>query len=136
MAEKILTDPHVTINTKDLSDHVRSMTLKHGAEEKDITAGGDASRNRLAGLKDWSVTIEFNQDFVASEVDATLFPLVGAAPFAVVFRPDTDAKGATNPEYTGNAILTDYPVIDGGIGDVMVTNITLMGAGTLGRAIS
>jgi hypothetical protein len=86
---------------------------------------GAAGKARRAGLGDDSYTIEFNQDFAAAEVDATMFPLLGAAPFAVTARATSAAKSATNPSYEGNAILTDYNPLDGAVGDELVTSITL-----------
>lgn len=136
MAEFVLKDAHVTINSVDLSDHVRQVTIQHGADLPDRTAMGDDSRRRLPGLKDWSATVEFNQDFDASKVDATLNGLVGAASFAVAFRPTSGATSATNPQYSGSALLESYPILSGAIGDAAVVSITLQGDGDLARATS
>lgn len=134
--EFVLKDASVTINAVDLSDHVRQVTVTHGADLPDRTAMGDDSRRRLPGLKDWSMTVEFNQDFDASEVDATLSSLVGAASFAVILRPDSSAKSTTNPEYTGSALLESYPILSGGIGDAAVASVSFQGDGDLARATS
>ena len=136
MAEIVLTNAFVEINAVDLSDHVRSITINYAAEIKDKTAMGDTSRSRLAGLKDWSVDIEFNQDYAASEIDVTLFDLVGAAAFAVEFRPDAGTVAPTNPKYTGNALLESYPPISGNVGDEHTVGITLQGDGDLTRAVA
>ena len=136
MAEQIASNFFLSINGVDLSDHVRSLTLNHGAELQDKTAMGDASRNRLPGTKDWSIDVEFNQDYDAAKVDATLFPLIGAAASAIIMRPDTAAVGATNPQYTGNALLESYSPVGGGKGDMHVTSITLQGDGDLARAVA
>jgi len=134
MGKFVLNDAYVSINGVDLSDHVRSVTLNYSAAEIDVTCMGDGSINRIAGLKDWSAEIEFAQDFAASEVDATLFSLVGAASFPVAIRPTSAAVSATNPEFQGNAILTSYPPISGAVGELATTTITLMGDGDLTRA--
>ena len=42
-----------------LSAWVRSLTLNYEAESLEDTAMGDTFRSRLAGLKDWSVDVEF-----------------------------------------------------------------------------
>ena len=133
MAEFVFTDPYLTINAVDLADHVRSARLNYSAEMKDITAGGDDTRIRLGGLKDWSIDVEFNQDFAASKVDATLFGLVGST-FAIELRPSSGAVSATNPKFTGTGILESYPPIDGAIGDEATVSITIQAAGTLSRA--
>jgi len=136
MGKFVLDDAYVSINAVDLSDHVRSVTLNYSAAEIDVTCMGDNSINRVAGLKDWSAEIEFAQDFAASEVDETLFSLVGAASFAVEIRPTSAVASVTNPSFTGNAILTSYPPISGAVGELATVTITLMGDGDLTRATS
>lgn len=136
MAKFVLTDVFVSINSVDLSDHVKSITLDYGAAIQDKTAMSETTMSKLAGLKDWSASIEFHQDFAASEVDATLFSLVGAAAFAVIIRPTSSAVSSTNPNFTGNALLESYPPLSGNVGDVAATSITLQGDGDLTRATS
>lgn len=135
MAEFILKNPFVSVGGVDLSDHVKQLTVNHSAEIKDITAMGSNSRVRLGGLKDWSVDLEFNQDFASGSVHATLFSAVGTS-VAVVIRPDAGAKSATNPELTGNAILESYPPLGGSVGDESVTSASLQGSGDLSSATS
>ena len=134
MADLIWNDAFFTINSVDLADHVTSLTLNYGVELLDITAMGDGARDRIAGYKDWSIEVEFNQDFAASNVDATMFPLVGAAATAVELRPTSAAASATNPKFTGNVIVESYPPLGGGVGEVLKTSVSLQGAGTLTRA--
>jgi len=63
MATFAFTDAYVSINSVDLSDHVRSVTINVEAEDLEDTAMGSTFRSRIGGLKDWSLDIEFNQDF-------------------------------------------------------------------------
>ncbi len=136
MAEIVLTNAHITINSVDLSDHVRAVTLDYGAAIQDKTAMGNSSLSKIAGLKDWSIALEFNQDYAAGEIDATLFPLVGAAEFPVILRADAGVKSPTNPEFTGNALVESYSPISGTVGDVHTTNPTIQGTDDLTRATS
>lgn len=136
MGEIVLKSPDAVINSVDLSDHIRSITITYGAEIQDKTASGDGTRTKLAGLIDWSVAIEFNQDYAADKVDATLFSLVGAAAFSVVFKPASGAVAATNPSFSGDALLESYIPIGGTVGDAHVSPITLQGTDTLTRATS
>jgi predicted secreted protein len=130
----VLKNAYVVINSVNLSSYVRSVTINYGAEMLEKTAMSANSKQRIAGLKDWSVDIEFNQDFAAASVDATLFPLVGAASFPIEIRPDAGAVSATNPKYTGNALLESYPPISGSVGELATVSITLQGDGDLTRA--
>ena len=68
MATFVFTDASVTINSVDLSDHVRSVTLDITAEEQDDTAMGATFRSRKGGLKEGSLSLEFNSDFAAAGI--------------------------------------------------------------------
>ena len=135
MAEIVLVDAFATFGGADLSDHIRSITINHNAEILDKSAMSDTSRANIAGLKNWSVDVEFNQDYAATKTDATLFALVGTS-VALVMRPDSGVIGPTNPEFTGNAFLESYSPIGGSIGEVHTTTVTFKGSGPLARAES
>lgn len=132
MAKIILDDAFFSAGAVDLSDHVRSLTLNTKCDIVDSTCMSDDYKGKLASYVDWSVTVEFAQDYAAANVDATLFPLVGTS-VALVIRPTSAAKGATNPEYTGNGLLTAYSPIDGKVSDLNVTKVTFEGTGALSR---
>jgi len=135
VASFAFTDASVTINSVDLSDHVRSVTLNIEAEDLEDTAMGDTFRSRIGGLKDWSIDIEFNQDFAASEVDATIFPLLGTV-VAVEVRPTSSSVSSTNPKFSGNVLVSEYNPLDGSVGDLATTSVSWPGAGALTRATS
>lgn len=133
MAFLVLTDASLTVNDVDLSDHVKSITLNYSAEILDDTAMGATSKSRVAGLKDWSAEVEFLQDYAADKVDATLFPLVGAASFAVHIKPKSGAIAVDNPDYTGNAVLGEYSPVSGAVGELSTVSVTFEGDGDLTR---
>lgn len=135
MAEFVYTNAFVSVGGVDLSGHVRQATISYSAEMQDKTAMGDLTRTRLGGLKDWSLELNFNQDFAASNVDATLFPLVGTS-VAVIIRPDVAAVSAINPNFTGNAILESYAPLGGNVGDMAETPVSFQADGTLTRAVA
>lgn len=135
MSEVVFTNAYVELNTVDLSDHVRSVTLQYQSEPQDITAMSDTTRQRLGGLLDWSIAIEFNQDYASGEVDATLFALVGTT-FAFELRPDAGSVAPTNPKYTGTALLESYQPMGGSVGEVHVSPVQLTAASALTRATS
>ena len=127
MANIVLKNAYVMINAVDLSDHVKQVTLNYKAELQDDTAMGDSGRSKIAGLLDWDADIEFFQDYAASKVDATLFPLIGVAAFAVKIRGVNTTISATNPEYQGNAVLESYSPVAGSVGDNAMTPCKLLG---------
>lgn len=133
MATFSFVDASVVINSVDLSDHVRQVTLNVQADQLDDTAMGDTFRSRIGGLKDWSVTVEFNNDFAASEVDATLWPLLGTTT-TITVKPTSAAVGATNPSYSGSVLVSQVQPLGNSVGDLATTSVTWQGAGTLTRA--
>lgn len=135
MAVFVLIDAAVTINSVDLSGKVRKVTLKTEVDDQDSTAMGATYKARLGGLKDWSMEIEFNQDFAASQIDATLWPLLGATT-TVTAKATSASNSATNPQYSGTALLKEYTGIDGAVGDMAMAKASFVGAGTLSRLTS
>lgn len=136
MAQLILDDCYFEVNSVDLSDHVKSVTVNYSGEMQDDTVMGDDTRSNAAGLKNWSMDVQFVQDFAAGEVDATLFSLVGAAAFTVEVRPTSGGRSATNPGFNGNAVLESYQPVAGAVGDLLQAPVTFQAAGTLSRSTS
>lgn len=136
MAIFMLYDAAVSINGQALSDHVKSVELKYEAADLDSTAMGSSTHTRLAGLKDWSATVTFNQDYAAASVDVTLFSLVGAAPFTILIRDTSGANSTTNPQYSGSCILTNYTPAGGKVGELAEATAEFKAAGALSRLTS
>ena len=129
-------DAHVSLNAVDLSAFVTSVTINYSAELLDETAMGDTTRKNKGGLKDWSVAVEFKQDFAAGAVDVSLFALVGTT-FPVVIRPvKATVVGATNPNYTGTGILESYTPVGNTVGDLAMAPVSIQAAGPLTRAVA
>ena len=137
MAKYMVATPQITVNAVDLSDHLTDVALTYEADEIETTSSGTTVANKsfIAGLRSWKVDATIQQDYAASSVDATLFALVGAAAFPVILKPTSAAKGATNPEFTGNCILTSYPPMSGAVGELATVRISLRGTGALTRGV-
>lgn len=129
MAITVLTDVSVTVNSVDLSDHVESVEIDMSHEDVDITAMGATSRAHAPGLRDDRITLNFFQDFAASEVDQTLAPLLGVqAGTAVVVKPTSGAVSSTNPSYTMTGVLLTYMPLAGTVGDASQTSVEFVAA--------
>lgn len=136
MATFVYTDAFFSIGGTDLSDHVRSLTLNIEAEAVDDTNMGDTTRVNKGGLLNWSLEVEFSQDFASSNVDDTLFATIGAAATFITRADNSDGVGATNPNYTGSALLTGYSPFTGSVGDLATTTASFVPAGAISRATS
>jgi hypothetical protein len=134
MAIQVLTNAYLSINAVVLSDHVKSVTLSYEAEMQDASAMSVTNRKYIAGLKNWNLSVELEQDYAAGSVDISLFALVGAAAVAMILRPDAAVKSATNPEFTGNVVLESYNPVAGTVGDLAMCTATFRPAGVLGRS--
>ena len=110
MATFVYTDASVVVNSVDLSDHVKSCSLNYEAEMLDDTVMGDTTRSNMAGLLNWSIDVDFLQDFASAKVDATLFTLVGAAAFTVVLKPTSGSVSSTNPSFIPVTLASQPPL--------------------------
>lgn len=116
--------------------HVRSVTIDYSAEMLDITEMSNTTRINLAGLLNWTVTVVLLQDYAAANVDALLFPKVGAVAFNIQIKPTSAAVGAGNPEFYGLVVLESYGPMGGAVGDAQEVTATFQAAGTLTRRVA
>lgn len=124
MAKLILRDCFIKVNGITFSDHVSSVEVQAKKDDIDVTSFSGSGREHAAGLRDTSITVNFQQDFAASQVDATLFPLwSGETEFEVLVRPTSAAGSATNPTYGGSAILLEYSPLSGKTGELSETSV-------------
>ena len=73
MPRIVLTDVSVTVNAINLSEFLTSVTLTTSVDVVETTGMSTAgAKTRIGGLKDNSVTLEFNQDFAASGPEITV----------------------------------------------------------------
>ena len=134
MAIFVATDFNVSINgSTALASYLTQVELKASATDITTTAFGSSWVTRVAGLKEGSLTLTFNQDYAASTVDATLWPLLGSQA-TVVIKPTSSAVGTSNPAYTAVCVVTDLTPISGTVGDLATFSITWPTTGTVSRA--
>lgn len=119
----------------DWSDHTRQIQLNHNVAVPDMTTFGDGGfTTTKPGLKDSDITITFNQDFVASNIDAVF----GAAALAgtllyIDVKPTNAARGTSNPSYVYAVYVSNYPPIGQSVGDAAVVQVGLKVTGTFAR---
>jgi len=134
MAIFVATDFSVSINgSTALASYLTQVELKASATDVTTTAFGSSWVTRVAGLKEGSLTLNFNQDYATSTVDATLWPLLGTNA-TVVIKPTSTATSANNPAYTAICVVTDLTPVSGQIGDLATFSVTWPTTGTVSRA--
>jgi hypothetical protein len=133
MAKFVATDYSITINGDDFSTSLASVDLSIESDDVETTAFGGEWRTRVGGLKSASVTLDFHQDFGASSVDATLWPLLNTVA-TVVIKPTSGSVSATNPSYTAEALVNAYQPFASSVGDLATLSVTWPVTGTVTRA--
>jgi len=141
MAKLVLTNAAVKINSVDLSDHVKSLTLRVNKDIPDATSMTATWAEVLASTLHADATIEFFQDYAAVNVDATLWTAMTVAPYltagvVVKFAAAGTTGAATNPIYHGTAHINDYTPIGGSYGDVCMAPVSLTFTGGITRAVT
>ena len=134
MAVLVLTNAKITVNSVVLSDHATTVTLNYEVDSVEVTGFGAGGHTFTGGLQNNSCEITFNQDFATSNVEATVYPLVGTTT-TVEIIPVSTTVSATNPKYTiSTAYLAAHTPVAGKVGELATTSLTFTG-GTLVKAL-
>ena len=114
----------VKINSVDLSDHVKSITLNRTFDELEVTAMGDSSHRFTKGLEASTLTLSFLSDTAAASVNATLQAAWGTTVAFSLLQTKGTAVSATNPLYTGSILVNKTTDLNGAVGDIATQDIT------------
>jgi hypothetical protein len=136
VAKFVATQYNIKINGADFTSSIAAVTFDTSAAEQEVTAFGNSSVQRIAGLKDASVSLDFHQDFGSASVDQTLFPLLGSEATVTVI-PNGTVVSATNPSYTGVFLVTEYQPFASSVGDLATLSVTWpLASGNITRGTS
>lgn len=122
-------------SSADWSDHVRQVTFGPKVNMQDFTTMGDGGFfTQKPGLIQADLSIEFNQDFAASSVDAIFGAgLIAKTLFYVDIKPTSSARGSTNPSYVCAAYVAEYPAMSNAVGDRAAVTVNFGVTGTFAR---
>ena len=135
MAKFSAVDYKITVNGTNFSTNLNSAELSIESDDLETTAFGGEWRTRIGGLKSASLTLAFMQDFGASSVDATLYPLINTAA-TVVIVPTSGTVSSTNPSYTAVCLVNQYSPFASSVGDIATLSVSWPVSGTVVRAVS
>jgi hypothetical protein len=99
------------------------------------TAFGDEAVTRIAGLGDNSITLSFHEDFASSEVHQTIYPLIGTTT-SVVVKPVNATTATDNPSFTMTVLVTEWPILNGAVGDLAAADVTWPVSGLITKSVS
>jgi len=135
MAKYVLTDPVIVFAGSTITSSCASVTINLSADDVETTAFGVAGgyRTRIGGLKSGTVDFEMHQDFGASGIDQLFFPNLGGTVAVSVVPGGTAAVSATNPQYSFDVLVSEYSPVDGAVGDLSTTSVSLPITGEVTR---
>jgi hypothetical protein len=131
----VLTDAYISIGGNVVSDHGNKVEIAATVEEKETTAFGATWKSRVGGLKDGVISIDFIQDFIAANLDAIFWPLLGTVP-AFEIRPTSGAVTTSNPKWTGSLFVKEWKPVSGSVGDLDTLSVSFPTSGTVTRGTS
>lgn len=133
MPPLVLRDALVLVNSVDLSDFVRKVTVNAKDDDVDLTTMGATNKVHGKGLGDATMSVEFLQSTALGEVDATLWPLkASSSTFPLEVRSTSAGRSTTNPGWFMNALLMDYSPLDGAVGDASATTVPFVNGSQTG----
>jgi hypothetical protein len=136
MARIVLTNAFISVGGVDLSDLVSSVSLSSSFDVVETTAfSSSASKTRVAGLVDNSITLEFHQDYATGEVEQTIYPLLGTVA-AVIVKPNGASTSAFNPSYTCQAVIAEWTPLNGAVGELATASVSWPVTGAITKAVA
>lgn len=136
MAKLVLLDSFLSIASNNLSAYTKKVEGNFEIEDKDVTTyGSGGAHERLGGLFDGELSIDFLQDFAAAALDSIMWPLMLArTPVAFEIRPTAAVVGTSNPKYTGFILVKEWKPIQGSVGDEATVGVSFPTSGIVTRA--
>lgn len=122
---KLATTGALTTPSIDISDHVSSAVLTQTFDELEVTSQGNNSHVFVKGLEAAQLSLEFFNDWAASQVNTTLQAVFGQTISVSMITVKGTAVSATNPSYQFSVLVNNLtPVGSGGVADTASSNIT------------
>jgi len=135
MAKLVFNNPKITINSVDLTDRIAQVSLDMSFDEVETTAFGNTARTRVAGLGDHSFSASFHQDFASSEVEQTIYPLVGTTT-EITVKPVNITTATDNPLYTFTVLVNQWAPMAGSVGELLTADVTWPVSGAITKSNS
>lgn len=123
MAKIVLTEPFISLDGVDLSDHITSVALGTVFDLVEVTEMGSIAKKFVGGLENNTLALEIQQDFGIGQVESVIYPNRGLRINAIV-RPVDGPLSATNPEYTFQVLVSEWAPLTGSIGNLATVSVS------------
>jgi hypothetical protein len=122
---KLATAAAPTVPSIDISSYVTAVTLTQTVDEIEITTMSDSSHKVAAGLQSAVLTLDFINDWAASQVMTTLNAAFAQTLAVSMITVKGTIVSATNPSYQFSIFVNNLtPVGSGGVADYATSSLS------------
>jgi hypothetical protein len=122
---KLATAAAPTVPSIDISSYVTSAVLNQIVDELEVTTMSDTAHRFAAGLQSGSFTIDFLNEWAASQVMQTLNAAFGQTLTVSVITVKGTAVSAANPTYQFSILVNNLtPIGTGGVSEIASSSVT------------
>ena len=122
---KLATAAAPTVPSVDISAYVTSAVINQIVDELEVTAMGDTAHKFVAGLQSGTFTIDFINDWAASQVMQTLNAAFGQTLSISAITVKGTVVSASNPSYQFSVLVNNLtPVGTGGVSEIATSSVT------------
>lgn len=139
MAKFVGKNTRVKVADTDLTASIASVTLNQSVAEIESTGFGSEAVQRIAGLQDASVTIDFHQDYATGSVSDTIGSVFGGTAEVKILAGSTLNQGtasATAPLYSVTVLCSSQDLINSQVGDISTFSVTWPAVGVVTKSTS
>lgn len=139
MAKFVGKNTRVKVGDVDLTASIASVTLNQTVNEVESTGFGSAAVQRIAGLQDASITIDFHQDYASGSVAETVGSVFGGTAEVKILAGTALAQStasATAPLYSVTVLCSQQDVVNSQVGDISTFSVTWPAVGTVTKSTS
>lgn len=137
MAKELL-HPKVEISTDQTTGNLVNLTawcdsvdMPQQVDALESTSFNDDNRTYIPGMEGLQVTLQFQQDFAAAAVWATLNAIKGEIVLIHITAKRTEAISATNPQYQFLGFWTTNNPLQGGVSELARASVTFQISGAI-----
>jgi len=122
---KLATAAAPTVPSIDISAYVTNAVINQIVDELEVTAMGDSAHKFVAGLQSATFSIDFLNEWAASQVMQTLNAAFGQTLAVSVITVKGTAVSAANPTYQFSILVNNLtPIGQGGVAEIATSSLS------------
>jgi hypothetical protein len=136
MSVKVVKNAGVILQSVNLSSYVTSASVNMTAAEVTTTAMGQGGVTRVGGLRDDSISVDFNTSYGTSSVESLLSDLVGVSTASIVVYTEGTVASTANPAYSAIVMIPEFSPLDASVGELSTSSVTCAVQGTVTKLVA